>query len=464
MSRRFSPGTGWWLIYIVYRMVWVLGLPAALAWLWHRGRREPGYRQHWAERLGHVDQRQDRPVWVHAASLGEIRGAAPLLRALCGQGLAVRLTTLTPAGRMAAHSLFAQECSAGRLEVVYAPVELAACVRRFIARTRPRCAVMMENDLWPVMLVEARRSGLPLAMANAQYSQRSQQRDERWFGFRSRLFAIYDLVIAKSQRQADRFKELGADQVQVGGEIRFDLPVPEGQLEAAAACVRRWSLGPGGRPTLTVASAVEGEEALWLGLLGALRSRHAAQGLAAPLFVVVPRSPSRFDAWASLLQDQGWRVARRSQGLDANLQPKLQPNLQAIGHGTSDGSLADAEVLLGDSLGEMFFYLALADAVAVGGSFLPSGSHNVIEPLSLGKPVVVGPVTWTIEFPAEEALAAKVLHRVSDPAEMVEPLMGWMNGRGDAQAARRAALAFAAQHGGASTRHLRLLLDWMAGR
>lgn len=157
-------------------------------------------------------------------------------------------------------------------------------------------------------------------------------------------------------------------------------------------------------------------------------------------------------------------MARRSQGLDANLQPKLQPNLQAIGHGTSDGSLADAEVLLGDSLGEMFFYLALADAVAVGGSFLPSGSHNVIEPLSLGKPVVVGPVTWTIEFPAEEALAAKVLHRVSDPAEMVEPLMGWMNGRGDAQAARRDALAFAAQHGGASTRHLRLLLDWMAGR
>ena len=399
-------------------------------------------------------------MWVHAASLGEIRGAAPLLRALCGQGLAVRLTTLTPAGRMAARSLFAQECSAGRLEVVYAPVELAACVRRFIARTRPRCAVMMENDLWPVMLVEARRSGLPLAMANAQYSQRSQQRDERWFRFRSRLFAIYDLVIAKSQRQADRFKELGADQVRVGGEIRFDLPVPEGQLEAAAALVQRWSLGPGGRPALTVASAVEGEEALWLGLLGALRSRHAAQGLAAPLFVVVPRSPSRFDAWASLLQGQGWRVARRSQGLDAN----LQPNLQAIGHGTSDGSLADAEVLLGDSLGEMFFYLALADAVAVGGSFLPSGSHNVIEPLSLGKPVVVGPVTWTIEFPAEEALAAKVLHRVSDPAEMVEPLMGWMNGRGDAQAARRAALAFAAQHGGASTRHLRLLLDWMAGR
>jgi 3-deoxy-D-manno-octulosonic-acid transferase len=82
----------------------------------------------------------------------------------------------------------------------------------------------------------------------------------------------------------------------------------------------------------------------------------------------------------------------------------------------------------------------------------------------LGKPVVVGPVTWTIEFPAEEALAAKVLHRVSDPAEMVEPLMGWMNGLGDAQAARRAALAFAAQHSGASNKHLRLLLDWMAGR
>lgn len=479
MSRRFSPGARWWLLYAMYRAGWWLMLPVAIALLWMRGRRQPGYRKNWGERFGGVPPRADRPVWVHAASLGEIRGAAPLLRALCGQGLPVRLTTLTPAGRDAARSLCPEDHAAGRLEVVYAPVEWAACVRRFLQRTRPRYTIVMENDLWPVMLVEAHRTGLPLCMANAQYSERSLQRDQRMLGFRSRLFGIYDLVIAKSSRQAERFATLGVARVEVGGETRFDLPAPQAQLDAAALVAHAWGLGTGSRSVFTVASAVQGEEERWLSLLSELRSRHAAAGRAAPLFVVVPRNPARFDAWDELLRSRGWKVARRSEVLDRDLHPRRKtldrhpssgappgagrlPTDPPSGSGSAPQPDDGAEVLIGDSLGEMFFYLALADAVAVGGSFLPAGSHNVIEPLSLGKPVVVGPVTWTIEFPAEEALAAGVLLRVDEPAEMVEPLMRWLGAHGDAAAIGTAASDFARQHMGATRRHLQCLQDgWL---
>lgn len=468
LPHRFEPGLAWWLVYHAYRVAWILGLPVALVWLWQRGRREPAYRQHLGERLGAVAPRQDRPLWMHAASLGELHGAAPLIRALCAAGVPVRLTTLTPAGRAAARQLAAEDACGMRLDVSYAPLEIGACVDRFIARTRPRCAVMVENDSWPVVLVRTRRAGLPLAMVNAQYSEHSLRRDQGPWGFRRRLFAAYDLVLAKSERHAERFRAAGSAEVVVAGETRFNVPLPEAQLRAAARLASRWGLGPGGRPVFAVASAVQGEESLWLDTLQALRERSRAAGRPVPLFVLVPRSPQRFDALAQALQTRGWRLERRSRSLDEHLQARSPP-LEArpvrddrapVGSGEAAGA-APPELLLGDSLGEMFFYLALADVVAVGSSFLPAGSHNVIEPLSLGKPVVVGPVTWTIEFPAVEALQAAVLHREPSPQALVERVLELLDGGARAGAARQAAAAFCQAHRGATARHLRVLQRWM---
>lgn len=465
MPCRFQPGLVWWLVYHAYRTAWLLGWPAALVWLWRRGRREPAYRQHLAERLGVVAPRHDRPVWVHTASLGELRGAAPLVRALCAAGFPVRLSTLTPAGRAAAGPLMDEEACRGRLDVVYTPLELNGCVDRFIARTGPRCALMVENDSWPVLLVRTRRAGLRLAMVNAQYSERSLQRDQRLRGFRHRLFAAYDLVLAKSERHAERFRAAGSGEVVVAGETRFDVPLPEAQLRAAAALVARWRLGPGHRPVFAVASAVQGEESLWLDALEALRERSHSIGRPAPLFVLVPRSPQRFDALAQALSARGWRFQRRSRCLDERLQALTPPPAadgQAAAPTDATADPAPPELLLGDSLGEMFFYLALADVVAVGSSFLPAGAHNVIEPLALGKPVVVGPVTWTIEFPAVEARQADVLHQVPDPQALVEQVFGLLGGGPQAEAARQAAVAFCAAHRGAAARHLAVLRGWMA--
>ena len=468
MQHRFEPGLIWWLVYHAYRAAWVLGLPAALAWLWRRGRREPAYRQHLSERLGTVAPRRDRPVWMHAASLGELRGAAPLIRALCAAGFPVRLTTLTPAGRAAARQLADEDACRGRMDVVYAPLELGSCVDRFIARTGPRCALMVENDSWPVLLVRARCAGLRLAMVNAQYSDRSLQRDQRLWGFRHRLFAAYDLVLAKSERHAARFRDAGSAEVVVAGETRFDVPPPETQVRAAAALAARWGLEPGSRPVFAVASAVQGEESLWLDALQALRERSRDDGRPAPLFVLVPRSPQRFDALAQALEARGWRFQRRSRCLDEHLQALPPQRVAANGvvggaNDTKDAAAdpAPPELLLGDSLGEMFFYLALADVVAVGSSFLPAGSHNVIEPLALGKPVVVGPVTWTIEFPAVEALQAGVLHQEPTPQALVERVLELLGGGAQAETARRAAAAFCQAHHGAAARHLETLQRWM---
>jgi 3-deoxy-D-manno-octulosonic-acid transferase len=459
LQHPFKPGLSWWLVYIAWRAAWICGLPVAMAWLWRRGRREPAYRQHLGQRLGAVPPRNDGPVWVHAASLGELRGIAPLLNELCAAGVPVRLTTLTPAGRQAAEQMIGAHRAAGRLDVVYAPLELTHAVARFIARTGPRCAVMVENDTWPVLLVQARRAGLPLAMVNAQYSERSLERDARLGGFRTRLFAAYDLVLAKSERHAARFRAAGSGEVVVVGETRFDMPLPQAQIDAAARLAQSWGLGRGGRPVFAVASAVQGEEALWLDALEALRQRGNASGGPAPLFVLVPRSPQRFEAVAQQLQVRRWRFVRRSQCLDASLRPRPAP--APGGAAETAGSDLPPDLLLGDSLGEMFFYLALADVVAVGGSFLPTGSHNVIEPLSLGKPVVVGPVTWTIEFPGVEALQAGVLHQAASPDALVEHVFPLLGGGAAAEATRQAAMDFCSVHRGAAERHRSHLLRWM---
>jgi 3-deoxy-D-manno-octulosonic-acid transferase len=209
-----------------------------------------------------------------------------------------------------------------------------------------------------------------------------------------------------------------------------------------------------------VASAVEGEETLWIDALEALHQRCCAGAGPAPLFVLVPRSPQRFETVAQQLQARRWRFVRRSQCLDTSLRPRSVPDLG--GPAETADSDPPPDLLLGDSLGEMFFYLALADVVAVGGSFLPTGSHNVIEPLSLGKPVVVGPVTWTIEFPAKEALQAGVLHQAASPQALVEHVFHLLGDGAAAEATRQAAMDFCSAHRGAAGRHRSHLLHWMA--
>ncbi|MDM7941578.1 MAG: glycosyltransferase N-terminal domain-containing protein [Hydrogenophaga sp.] len=455
-ARPFPPSWRLSLLIGVYEALWHLLLPVFLLFLWQRGRREPLYRAHWSERFGAAPTGPDRPVWVHSASMGELRGAAPLVHALLAAGYPVFITTLTPAGRTAAHTLFAEAMAQQRLRVSYVPFELGWAVRRLIRRVHPRAALMTEIDTWPVLLATIRRQGVPLAMANAQYPKKSIVRDRKWGGFRAGIFQAYELVLCKSETHARRFRDVGCAQVVIAGETRFDLPVSPQQIAAARALLEPWQLATascGQRPVLCFASAIVGEDEPFIDAIRQVQAGLQAAGLPPPLVVYVPRSPQRFDAVVQLFEAAGLRVARRSRMLDAALQPTPDaPDMAAV------------DVLMGDSLGEMYFYLALAQVVVVGASFVPMGAHNVIEPLALKKPVMVGPSIWGIEYPGVEALAAGVLQQHLTIASLAAALVQLLTSPADYARAMAGADAFYAEHGGATARHMATLVPWLETR
>ena len=383
--------------------------------------------------------------------MGEIRGAAPLVRALLAAGYPVFVTTLTPAGRTAAQQLLETDIAQGRAQVAYLPFELSGSVKRFIRHVQPRCAMMTEIDTWPVLLTTIRNVGLPLCMANAQYPKKSIERDlQRWGGFRAKLFCAYQLVMCKSETHAQRFRQVGCARVEVAGETRFDLPVSASQIDAAAQCVHRWQLGLAQRPVIAFASAIAGEDEQFIHAMQLIQQGLAAAGLPKPLFIYVPRSPQRFDAVHALLQSAGLQTLRRSEVFDAEL---------TLQNPSTDMRATD--VLLGDSLGEMYFYLALSQAVVVGASFVPLGAHNVIEPLALKKPVMVGHSIWGIEYPGVEALAAGVLQQHMDIPSLAHAMVHLLTAPGAYDSAMAGAEKFYAEHGGATAKHMAVLVPWL---
>ncbi len=435
----------------MYQALWVLLLPVFLVFLWQRGKREPLYRQFWAERWGVVPTRLKNPIWVHSASMGEFRGAAPLVQALLAAGHPVLVTTLTPAGRTAAQTLLKTDIEHGHAQVAYLPFELGSSVRRFLRHVQPRCAMMTEIDTWPVLLTTIRRMGVPLCMANAQYPKKSIERDlRRWGGFRAQLFTAYQLVLCKSETHAQRFRQVGCPRVEVVGETRFDLPVSPAQITAAAQWVAHWQLSLAQRPVIAFASAIVGEDEQFIDAMQQIQQSLAATGHNRPLFVYVPRSPQRFEVVHGLLQSAGLKTLRRSRLFDAQWQ--LQD---------PKANVRDVDVLLGDSLGEMYFYLALSQAVVVGASFVPLGAHNVIEPLALKKPVMVGHSIWGIEYPGVEALAAGVLQQHMDIPSLAQAMVHLLTAPGAYAQAMAGAEKFYAEHAGSTVKHMAVLAPWL---
>lgn len=417
-----------WVFLRLWSLLWHFGLPLVLVYLWRRGRKDVLYSQHLAERFGRYRQRLTGAIWVHAVSLGEMRSAVPLIRALLDRGETVVTTHFTPAGRREAERVFAPDIAAGRLAAVWVPFETAWAFAGFFRAFRPRAGLVMEIEIWPRMIFAARRAGVPLFMCNAQYPTKSMARDEK-FRLRHKLMQGYAGAFVKSDLQARRFASVGVPNIAVTGELRFDQPVPS-HLVAAAAI--RPALA-GDRPVITFASVVEGEDDLYLDAI-ATALTHPAH----PFVVYVPRKPERFEEVARLLTQRGVRFLRRSQALD----PALAPLASAD---------ASRDLLLGDSLGEMYFYIALADRVVTGGGFTPHGAHNIIEPLALKRPVIVGPEIHTIEYPAVEAIAAGVCHRVETAEALTRALTDWQGpGQGTIE-------TFFAAHSGATARTIAAL-------
>ena len=379
---------------MLYGLLWWLLLPFALLYLRKRGRKDPAYAADVSERFGRYSVHLHNPVWVHAVSLGEMRSATPLIRALLDRGETVLTTHFTPAGRREATREFAAEIAAGRVQTVWVPFELGFAYRRFLGHFTPKYGLVMEIEIWPRMIAACHRMGTPLFMCNAQYPQKSFDKDRRGLGLRAALLAGFAGGFVKSNDQRTRFAAAGMRNIHVTGELRFDQPIPQAHLDAAAQVKTSLTRG---RPAFTLTSVVEGEDAIYIDMI------RQTKGV---FFVYVPRAPERFDDVAEMLTDAGIKFARRATLFD--------PDLNLL------GAAPDIDVLLGDSMGEMYFYLSLADRAIVGGGFVPKGAHNVIEPLALKKPVIVGPYIWTIAYPAHEAIAAGVCTLVDTPAALAK--------------------------------------------
>jgi 3-deoxy-D-manno-octulosonic-acid transferase len=412
----------------LYGLVVTLLLPFALARLAWRARRQPGYLEHLGERFGAAPLAGEAPVlWIHAVSVGETRAAAPLVARLARDfpGARILLTHMTPTGRATGVELFGD-----RVTRAWLPWDAGFAVRRFLARARPAFGILLETEIWPNLLAECRALQIPVFLVNARLSARSAAGYARLSSLTREALGNLAGVAAQTQEDAARLEALGAHEVAVTGNIKFDLDVPVDTGTKASAL--RALFGEG-RRVWVAGSTREGEEAL---LVEAIE----AAGLDPDILVVfVPRHPQRFDEVAALLGARGRPVPRRSLG---------------------EAVPANARYALGDSMGEMLAYYRAADLVVVGGSFLPLGGQNLIEACAVGRPVLFGPHTFNFESAAEAAIDHGAGLRARDAAHAVALAKELL---GDAPRRARmgeAALAFARDNRGALAR----LEAWLAPR
>ena len=421
---------------ILYSIAWWLALPLVLTRLWLRGRKEPGYRGHWGERLGFYGGAPSAAptLWVHAVSVGETRAAEPLVDALLAEYPASRivLTHMTPTGRATGKTLFSKHGE--RLVQSYLPYDTGFMVRRFIKHFKPSVCILMETEVWPNLIAACNARRVPVVLANARLSERSLRKATRLGSLMLDAARGISLVAAQTEADALRVRSLGVPRVEVTGSIKFDVAVPDAAL-AIGASLRAII---GARPVLLCASTREGEEVL---ILDAYREARASLP-ANVLLLIVPRHPQRFDEVETLIGAHGLNAQRRSKlALDG-----------------ATGPLAGyIDVLLGDSMGEMFAYYAACDVAFVGGSLLPLGGQNLIEPAALAKPVLIGQHTFNFAASTEDALAAGGAQRVADAAGLIAATARLLADADARDAMGRNALAFANQYRGATRRTLALL-------
>ncbi len=381
----------------LYSAVFRLLLPLVFLRLLWRSRVTPAYRRRWGERLGLAPGRDsaaplslsDRVIWLHAVSLGETLAARPLVEFLLAEFPDVTLvvTTTTPTGSDQVRNLFG-----GRVVHVYAPLDTPGAVGRFLTRYPPRLLLLMETELWPNLLHACRQRSCPVLLANARLSERSRRGYARLGRFGRDMLDCVSHVACQSQDDADRFAMLGVPsrRLSVCGNIKFDIEIPADFAVRARALVAEW--GCAGRFVVLAASTHAGEDEAVLAAFARLRRE-----LPTALLVLVPRHPERFEAVYARCVAAGWRTGRRSLG---------------------ESPQAELAVVLGDTVGELLLLFGTADVAFVGGSLVPRGGHNLLEPAALGVPVLSGPSLFNFVAVRDLLLAGGALRIVADVDEL----------------------------------------------
>jgi 3-deoxy-D-manno-octulosonic-acid transferase len=424
----------------IYNALWWLVAPLAVLRLLIRSRKERGYREHIGERFGHTRGRlpeDDAPlIWVHAVSVGETRAAQPLIEALmkARPDARILLTHMTPSGRATSEQIFGD-----RVMRSYVPYDMPHAVRRFLRAWRPSLGLVMETEVWPTLIEECRRADVPLVLTNARMSARSFKRAAKFGKGTREVFGGFSRVLAQSPSDAERLTALGARNVAVLGNLKFDMSTPP----ELAARGHAWRAAIGNRPVWVAASTREGEEELVL-------QAFAALGVEDALLILVPRHPQRFNEVAALVEKTGLRYERRSTWAPGAAGASAQGGARPLP--------ANVTVLLGDSMGELGAYYAASDLAFMGGSLLPLGGQNLIEACAVGVPVLIGPHVFNFTQATADAVAAGAAVQMQDPAELARALRELFNDKARRTAMGGAASAFAARHRGATARTVGVLM------
>jgi 3-deoxy-D-manno-octulosonic-acid transferase len=384
---------------LVYSMLFYLLLPIILGRLLFRAIKAPAYTKRWTQRFGFVASTKvpKETIWLHAVSVGETLAAVPLVKALQEKYPDHRLmmTCMTPTGSERIKAAFGDS-----VDHSYAPYDMPDAVARFLNRIQPSLLIIMETELWPNTIAACHKRNIPVLLANGRLSEKSANAYRRIAPLVRTMLTELTAVAAQHKDDGARFTDLGLAEgsLCITGNIKFDLSLDQLTIEKARELLAEWR-GVSERPILLAASTHHGEDEIILQAFAKVKTE-----IDNLLLVLVPRHPERFNQVAELCAAAGFTLARRS----------------------SEGSLNGADILLGDTMGELMTFFGACDIAFVGGSLVPTGGHNIIEPAAWGVPVLTGPHLFNFSEASQLLLdgdAMQICHSADQMAEQVVKLL-----------------------------------------
>ena len=416
----------------LYTALLTCTLPYWLLRLKRRAKTQPAYNERWSERFGHYDQAPfashtpltHQTIWLHTVSVGEFLAARPLINKLLENSshISLVITTTTPSGSEQVIKTYGN-----KVQHVYIPFDLPWMIKRFIKHFNPKVGLMMETELWPNLIGVLKEKNIPSVLINARLSEKSANHYKKIKNTARRMMQNITTIIAQNKDDGQRFLDLGLrpDQLVIAGNIKFDMHLPEHLDQQAITMAHH--LGKQQRKAFVVASTHEGEEKLILKAFEIIK-----KNIPEILLILVPRHPDRFDQVFSLCESAGFKVGRRSQQSPLN---------------------HDCDMVIGDSMGELMVYYAIADITFVGGSLMPIGGHNLIEPALLSLPILTGPHLHNFVELKNLMLAADALVVCEDEHIVAKKVLELLDNDEQAKALGARAKAVAQNNRGALQRH-----------
>lgn len=376
----------------LYTLLFIFVLPLIVLRLWWRGREAPEYRKRWLERFG-INRLQGKGViWFHTVSVGETIAATPLIKSCLKRfpERPVLITCMTPTGSAQIKNTFQNT-----VLHCYLPYDLPWFYSSMIKRLSPQLLVVLETEIWPNLIHQCQRQQLPVLLANARLSEKSAKGYGRFPKLSQSIMNGFSKILVQAKADGERFKKLGVDEskVIITGSIKFDIQIDPTQFSASHQLKASLS-----RPVWIAASTHEGEDELVLDAFKKVKEHFQDA-----LLILVPRHPERFDSVAKKVAKANWKMIRRSKQISE-----------------TDVISPEVDVLVGDTMGELMQMYALADIAFVGGTLVPNGGHNVLEPLALDVPVVVGPHVFNFQTICDDLIAEQAMDQVAEEKALAD--------------------------------------------